>query len=539
MWGIHFVKKVGFLGMACLALAACDTGQGTAPSTEKVDTVITGGLLYDGTGGKPYTANIAIKDGTIVYIGTASDKSFDATTTIDATGLMVTPGFIDMHSHNTPEEDYAREGLPYIYQGITTTSLGLDGFGTPHIKKRYDSLKKTGFGPNLFSYVGHNTIRRTVMGDADRAPTDTELKQMKSLVKTGMDEGAFGLSSGLFYVPGSYSSTDEVVALASVAAPYGGIYDTHDRDLGAAYKGIGYLASIKEGIEIGERSGTRVIFSHFNAQGIQNYGRANEGAALINEARARGVDVAGAQHVYNATRSSLSAYALPRWAAAGGYDAIMKRFEDPEIIKQLDVQTMEMLAIRGGASKIKLVDPSPDINGLTLDIAAQNMGLSVQEAVRQLIREKKTAVMNLELYDDNNTRYLAKQSWMMTCTDGRPPHPDQASAHPRTYGAFTKKLYEYVIEDNMISMAFAVRSMSGLAADFLGLENRGYLKVGQAADIAVFDRDKIKVKATYEAPKELSEGTVHVLVNGDFLLKDGAPTGALSGVAILRGGETY
>lgn len=504
-----------------------------------VDMLIRGGLIYDGAGGEAFRGDIAITKDVITFIGDAGQKNFSAKQTLDASGLMVTPGFIDMHSHAMPEADFARAGLPFIYQGITTTSLGLDGDGTADIAERYDEFAQSGIGPNVFSYVGHNYIRKKVMGEADRSPTLSELNSMKLLVEKGMLEGAFGLSTGLFYVPGYYASTHEVIELAKVAASYGGIYDTHDRDLGASYKGIGYLKSIEEAIEIGEKSGTRVIFSHFNAQGLGNYGRANEGAALVEAARARGVDVAAAQHVYNATQSSLRAYALPRWASSGGYDAVMARFEDPEIVKKLDIQTMEMLAIRGGPSKIKFIDSAPELNGLTLDVVAYNMGMTVPSAVRQILREKKGGVMNLELYDDNNTKFLAQKSWMMTCTDGRPPSPDQAISHPRVYGAFTKKLREYVLQEKLISMSFAIRSMTGLAADFLNLQNRGYLKVGQYADIAVFDQQKIKDVTTYDDPKQFSQGTVYVLVNGVLQLKDGIHTGSLSGVSFLRGGQVY
>jgi N-acyl-D-amino-acid deacylase len=520
-----------------LALVGCEQKPNTP--LEIVDTLIRGGLIYDGAGGEAFKADVAITSGVITFVGDASGVNFSPKETIDASGLMVTPGFIDMHSHSTPEEDYAREGLPYIYQGVTTASLGLDGDGTQEITARYEGLKRSGTGTNHFSYVGHNHARTEVMGEENRDPKADEMIAMKVIIRQGMEEGAFGISSGLFYVPGKYSKTSEVIELTKVAAEYDGIYDTHDRDLGASYKGIGYLASIREGIEIGEKSGARVIFSHFNAQGASNYGRANEGAALINDARARGVEIVGAQHVYDATQSSIRAYTLPPWATDGGYEATVARFGDPKAIARLDIETMEMLAIRGGPSKIKLIDANPELNGKTLDIVANERGQTVPEAVRQIYKDRQGSVMNLELYDDNNTKYLAQMDWMMTSTDGRPPRPDQVSAHPRTYGTFTKKLREYVIQDKLISMPFVVRSMSGLAADFLHLSNRGYIRVGQAADIAIFDRDKIKDVTSYEDPKQFSEGTAYVLVNGEFALKDGVHTGTLAGVNILRDGSSF
>ena len=214
----------------------------------------------------------------------------------------------------------------------------------------------------------------------DRSPTDEELVKMRSFVRKGMEEGAYGLSSGLFYLPGNYAETEEVVELNRVAAAYpGAIYDTHDRDLGAAYPSFGYLNSIAEGIRIGEEAGTKVIFSHFNAQGAHNYGRAPEGAALIQEARERGIDVAGAHHSYTATQSNLRSYTIPGWVVAGGDTAMVRRFNDPDTLPIIDLQTREMLEIRGGAGNILFVDQRPDLNGKTLMQVADERGLSAPE----------------------------------------------------------------------------------------------------------------------------------------------------------------
>ena len=211
-------------------------------------------------------------------------------------------GFIDMHSHAELETDHGRDARAFLFQGITSVALGVDGGGSAEVAARLAGWEEDGIGVNAFLFVGHNWVRRQVIGAEDRAPTDEELVAMGDLVRRGMDEGAYGLSSGLFYLPGNYAETEEVIELNRVAAEYPGpIYDTHDRDLGAAYPPFGYLESIAEGIRIGEEAGTRVIFSHFNAQGAHNYGRAHEGAALIEAARARGIEVAGAHHSYTAT----------------------------------------------------------------------------------------------------------------------------------------------------------------------------------------------------------------------------------------------
>ena len=338
-------------------------------------------------------------------------------------------------------------------------AIWVDGGGTPDVAELFAGLEGR-IGVNAFAYAGHGEIWRRVIGEDDRAPTAAELNAMRALVRQAMNERAFGLSTGLFYVPGYYATTEEVIELARGAAAFDGIYDTHDRDLGASYRGVGYLSSIREAIRIGEEAGIRVIFSHFNAQGASNYGRAPEGARLIEEARERGVEVAAAQHVYTATQSSLTSYTIPRWASNGGRDEMLERFRDPETVRRLDVETLEMLAIRGGADKLLFADPRPELNGRTLAAVAAEWELPVPAAVRRILTAGNAAVMNLDLYDVENTRYLARQPWMMTCTDGRTPSPTQNVTHPRVFGAFTRKLRQFVLDERIITMPFAIRSMT-------------------------------------------------------------------------------
>lgn len=503
------------------------------------DLLLLGGTVIDGSGAAPREADVALGGERILFVGDAEEREVEARDTLSVAGLLVTPGFIDMHSHAELSEEWGRDGLPFLYQGITTAVLGADGGGTNELSRVFQEWSAEGIGLNSLRYVGHNAARRAVMGSDDRAPREEELEAMRDFVRRGMEEGALGLSSGLFYVPGSYAETEEVIELNRVAAEYGGIYDTHDRDLGASYRGIGLTASIEEGIRIGEEAGTPVIFSHFNPQGAHNYGRAPDAARLVEEARARGVNVAAAQHVYTATQSSLQAYAIPRWASAGGREAMLRRFDDADTALILDRETTEMLEIRGGAEKIRFADARPELSGRTLAEVAEEWELPAPLTVRRILREGNAAVNNLDLYDDWNTRHLAQMEWMMTCTDGRTPEPGQTRAHPRPYGAFTRKLRTLVLEEEVISLPFAIRSMTGLAADFLGMEDRGYVAEGMFADVAVLDPERIRDRATFAEPQRYSEGTVHVLVNGTFALRDGEPTGALAGLPLLRGGEAY
>ncbi len=523
---------------ACFAMtmAACapeDVDSGDAALT--VDTLFVGGEIFDGSGGAPFVADIGISDGSITFVGDAGESGVRSDETIDAAGLWVAPGFIDAHSHAELSRDYGRDALPYLFQGITTVVLGLDGSGTPNVADTFAEWRDNGIGVNGMLFVGHGTIRRQVMGLDDREPSAEELAGMVELVRKGMDEGAFGLSTGLFYVPGAYASTEEVIELGRAAAAYeGAIYDTHDRDLGAVYEGIGYDASVAEAIRIGEESGLRVVFSHYNPQGAHNYGRGDVGAAYVNEARNRGVEVWAAQHPYTATQSNLRAYTIPNWAATGGHDEMVERFDDAAASAQIADETNAMLRIRGGAEKILFADPRPDLNGKTLAQIAQGLEVPPATAVQTILRRGNAVVMNLDLYDAANTRRLAREPWMMTCTDGRTPRPDQAITHPRTFGAFPMKMRLYVFDEPLLRPEFVIRSFSGLAADFYRLRDRGYVREGYAADLVVIDPDRYRDTATFDNPKSYAEGVVHALVNGAFAIRAGEATGALGGEPIPR-----
>lgn len=495
--------------------------------------IFVGGAVHAGDGSEPFVADVAIADGRIVEVGPGLEVP-DGAEVVDVSGLIVAPGFIDAHSHAELDEEWGRDARAFLAQGITTVALGLDGGGSWEVAERLEAWEKNGIGVNAFTFVGHNAVRREVMGMDARPPTDEEMDRMKALVRQGMEGGAFGLSTGLFYTPGYYADTDEVVELGRVASEWeGAIYDTHDRDLGATYQGIGYDASVAEGIRIGEESGLRVIFSHFSPQGATNYGRAPVGAAMIEEARARGVEVAAAQHPYTATQSNLRSYALPRWASAGGTEAVLARFADPDTAAILDVQIMESLAMRGGPEQIMIVDEDPRLNGRTLAELADEWGMSVPATVHRVVRENGNAsVMNLGLYDPENIRYLATMPWMMTCTDGRTPAEGQDVVHPRVYGAFPRKMRMLALDDSLVSVPFVVRSFSGLAADFFGLDDRGHVEAGKVADLVVIDLDGYRDLATMRDPHHFSEGVVHALVGGTFAIRDGDFLGSLAGRAL-------
>ena len=535
-------------GVLAVLTLACGPDAADAPGDAPPPTSVlfTGATVIDGSGEASFVADVAVEGDRITFVGDAANAA--GTTgaelalrdTVALDGLLLTPGFIDMHSHVNVVQDFGRASVEFLTQGITTGVIGVDGSSSTDLAALFAELEAVGIGKNIVSYIGHGSVRGTVMGMDDRAPTAEELDRMRDLVRKGMEDGAFGLSTGLFYTPGYYAEPDEVIELGRVAAEYpiGGehapVYDTHDRDLGAAYQGIGYHGSIREAIHIGAESGLRIIFSHFNAQGAHLYGRASEGAAIIDSARAEGIEVAGAQHVYTSTMSSLRAYTIPRWAQAGGPEQMVRRFANPDTARILDVQTMEMLEIRGGPERIVFADVRPEFNGKTLAEVAAERDLPVPEAVREIMSESNPWVMNRELYDVENTRYLATMPWMMTCTDGATPVPGAEIVHPRVYGGFPKKIKDFVDRDGAIGLPFAIRSMTGLAADFLRLGDRGYIREGMVADIAIIDLDRFTDRATYDDPRQLSEGVVHLLVNGRFAIRDDEVTGDLPGRPLRR-----
>lgn len=511
------------------------TSHATPPAYTPVDTLIVGGRVLDGSGNPWAYQDIGIRGERIVFIGNAASKQVKAKQVIRAKGMYVTPGFIDMHSHAEPGHDEARKMLPQLYQGITTVILGVDGQGNNDLANQYATYTTQGIGVNVASYVGFNAARLKVLGMSDKAPTAAQLEAMQQFIERGMQEGAFGISSGLFYRPATYASTNEVISVATAARKYNGVYDTHDRDMGSVLGGIGYDASVAEAIKIGEKSGNRVIFSHFTPQGRHNYGRADIGVNLINDARRRGIEVVAAQHPYTATQSSLLADTLPDWALAGGIEQLFNKLTESKTKTSIQEDSKRMLNIRGGAERLMFADSNPELNGKTLKEVAELYNLSVFDTVIKIARAQNDAsVMNIGLYDMNNIRLLAAQEWMMTSTDGGSEPAGDSQGHPRDFAAFIKKIRKFVVDEKLISLPFAIRSMTSLPSQFLGIADRGRLQVGHYADINIFDLAKLKDKATYENSQQYSQGLEYVLINGQIALEKGSVTTVLAGKPIIR-----
>jgi N-acyl-D-aspartate/D-glutamate deacylase len=476
-------------------------------------------------------ADVGIRGEHIAAIGSLAGARSERE--LDAAGRHVAPGFIDVHSHAggglASEELSAAHAL--LAQGITTVVINPDGGGSIDQAAQRDRLLEHGLGVNTAQLVPHGAIRSEVLGSSDRDPTPAELGRMKEMVRAGMEEGAFGLSSGLFYTPGIWSTTEEVIEMAKVAAPYGGVYSSHIRD--EADYGIGVVAAVDEVIRIAREAALPGVVSHIKALGPNVWGASEQMVANIEAARAAGLQVWADQYPYDASATGFVAALVPDWAREGG--GLQRRMADPATASRIRDGIAENLARRGGGDRIMFRGSGP-LAGRTLAEVAAERGLSDLDGAVELIREGASpGIISFNMHEDDIARFMGRP-WMMTSTDGDLTALGQGVPHPRNYGAFARKIRLYVRELGLIELAAAVRSMSGLAAEVFGIEGRGAIREGAIADIVVFDLDRVDDPATFDDPHHLSEGMVYVLVNGTIAVDDGRFTGALAGQVLHRGG---
>jgi len=511
----------GALGWSCLQTAGLVAQPGV-----QYDVLIRDGQVFDGTGTPPVTTSIAVRDGRIVAVGALPNAR--ATTVIDATGRYVTPGFVDVHSH-------AGEGLsgalnhaqPVLAQGITTVVVNPDGGGPVDIAGQRATYEKRGIGPNAALFVPHGSIRREVLGMADRAPTAAELDRMLALTRAGMKAGAVGLSSGPYYAPGSYAKTDELIALAKVAAEVGGVYSSHIRD--ESDYTIGLVAAVEEVITVAEKGGLTGIVTHMKALGTGTWGASAEAVKRIEAARARGVSVLADQYPYEASGTSITGALVPRWAQVLGDDAMIRRAKGDERPRLLaDVKTN--IARRGGPATLMIARfaPDPSLEGQNLDQIAKLWNKSPEEAALDLLVQGGASLVSFNM-TDNDIDHIMKQSWTMTSTDGGLGPMGVGKPHPRGYGAFPRKLRLYVRERRVVDWPFAIRSMTSLPATVFGLKDRGVIREGAWADIVVINPAEVADKATYTDPHQLSVGIDTIVVNGKIARLAGKFAPALSG----------
>jgi acyl-homoserine-lactone acylase len=489
--------------------------------------------VYDGAGGPPTWADVAVRGERISAVGDLADAV--ARDTLDLTGLHLAPGFIDSHSHAAVglATDSLSDARPLLAQGVTTVIVNPDGRGAVDLPGQAQCLLAHGLGVNVAQLVPHGSVRQTVLGMADRAPDAAELDRMRELIRAGMEAGAVGLSSGPYYAPGSYAGTDELVALARVVAEYGGVHQSHIRDEGQF--GVGLLAAVDELIDVSRRSDVTGVVTHIKALGPRVWGQAEAVVDRIEAARAEGLEIYADQYPYDASSTSLSGALVPRWALAGGRDSLQARMGDGEGRQRLAADMAANLEGRGGPERIQFrrFPPDPSVEGRTLAAVAAERGQDPVEVALDLLEAGGAGVVSFNMHDDDVVRFM-RQSWTMTASDGDLVEMGTGVPHPRAYGTFPRRLARYTVERGVTDVPTAIRSMTGLPAAVYGLADRGLVREGMAADLVVFDLDRVHDPATYADPHHYARGMVHVLVNGRFAIRDGQFTGTRPGEILRR-----
>ena len=523
--------------LATLPLAdsvAALRGDGAQPQPQ-LDVVIQNARIMDGSGNPWLRGAVGIRDGRIVAVG-RTDAA--ARRVIDAGDRIVAPGFIDVHSHAAEGlvRDALRQGQPLLAQGITTIVANPDGGGPVDLAAQRAALEK-GIGPNVALLVGHGSVRRAVMGTENRAPTASELDRMRVLVRTAMEQGAFGLSSGLFYVPGSFATTEEVIELTKVAAALGGVYTSHVRDEGNY--GAGVVASVEEVIRIAEAANTIGIFSHAKALGPDNWGLSHAITHRIDAARRRGVQVFADQYPYEASSTSLRAALLPDGVALPTVEQLEKTLANPDdrspVLATAERIATENLRRRGGPAAILIAHyrPDPSLEGKTLEqIAAARKQPPVLTAL-DLIARQSPSIVSFNMSEEDIAHFM-RQPYTMTSTDGGLLAMGEGKPHPRNYGSFPRKLQQYVRERGIVTLEHAIRSMTSLPAWVFRLKDRGVIREGAVADLVIFDPAKVVERSTYTDPHQLAEGVDSVLVNGVVVRDEGKFTDALPGKVLRK-----
>ncbi len=524
-------KRIAFLTIAFEAILTLVIVGACAPEPD-FDLLLVGGEVVDGTGAPATRADVGVREGRIAEVGDLASRS--ASETLDVSGLVVAPGFIDPHTHSRGNIFEIPTADNFILQGVTTLMEGNDGGSPLPLGPFLDSLSAHGTAPNFALFVGHGTIRREVIGTEDRDPAPEELEEMKALVAQGMADGALGLSTGLFYLPGSFAETEEVIELSRVAAEAGGIYISHMRN-----EDVDVLGSVRETIRIGREAGIPVQMTHHKVGGHENFGRSAESIELMRSARAEGVDVTFDQYPYTASSTGIGSI-VPRWAQAGG--RLEEHLANPESRRRVVADVMAFVAMRfaNDPSKIQLVscESDPSLAGSTLgDIFVDRGEEGAPEAIAELILELVVgggcgAIFHA--FDEGDVERLMRSEYGMIGSDGSLVHLGEASPHPRAYGTFPRVLGVYVRERGVISLEEAVRRMTSAPADRLGFAERGRVSVGAVADLTVFDPQTVRDRATFEDPHQYPVGIPYVFVGGTAVVRDGAVTGARPGV-VLRG----
>lgn len=521
--------------MRAWSIAIAITLVAAPAAAQQYDVVLGNATIVDGTGGARYTGSVGIANGKIAKLARDQIPAAQAKRYIDAKGQVVAPGFIDLHAHIEPvlsmpdAESAAR-------QGVTLALGGPDGGGPWPFGKYLDSVETRRLGINFAWLAGHNSIRRAVMGTENRAPTAAELERMKQMVATSMKEGAFGMSTGLRYIPGTFSKVDEVIALSKVAAASGGIYTSHLRE-----EGLGLLDGVAEAIEIGRQAHIPVVLTHHKAIGQKMWGKSVVTLHMVDSARAAGIDVMIDQYPYTASSTGFDVL-VPNWALAGGVPEFKKRLDNPELRNAIEKGILDLLLNDRGGGDIKRVQFAsvawdPSLNGKTLYDWAVKRGVQpTPEGVVPLVIEgviKGGPSMVFHVIDEGDVRRIMQHPMTMIASDGRLSKPGADVPHPRNYGTFPRVLGEYVRVQKVLTLETAVKKMTSMPAKRMGLTDRGCIAEGCAADVTVFDPATIADKGTFENPHQYPVGISYVFVNGAAIVDGGRFTSVRTG-RVLR-----
>ena len=558
----HLQKLLAVILLFAISLAAFAQRQ-----TQSFDVIIRGGTVYDGTGRAPVRADVGIKGDRIAAVGNLSRAT--APSIVDAKGLAVAPGFINMLAHSETSLIVDPRSLSEIKQGVTTQIFGESSMGplNDEMKRRlreqqgdvkYDIewttlaeylkyLENRGISQNVASFIGAATIREYVIGLEDKPPTPAQLDQMRELVRREMEAGALGITTALIYPPAFFAKTDELIELCKVAAKYQGKYTTHMRS-----EGNQLIEAVEETIRISREAGLPAEIYHLKASGTANWPKMDQVIRMIEKARREGVKITADMYTYPAGGTGLDA-SMPPWVFDGGRDAAYKRLQDPAIRKKIadEVRTPtdkweNLYLLAGSPDRILLAsfrsEKLKPLTGKTLAEAARLRGEDPVEAIMNLVLEDRSRVGTIYfLMSEDNIKKQIRQPWVSFGSDAASIAPEgnflKSAAHPRAYGNFARLLGHYVRDEKVISLAEAVRRLSGLPATNLGLDHRGFLKPGMFADVVVFDPQTIADKATFENPHQLAVGVRDVFVNGVQVLKDGEHTGAKPGKALWGPGK--
>ena len=494
------------------------------------DWLLTGATVIDGTGKPGFLADVAVRGQKIVAVGTFERGTIAQE--LDCRGLVIAPGFIDLHNHSDTQvlDPQTRANVNFLLQGCTTIVTGNCGSGPVDAAEYYRQIDEAGCGTHVAHLLPQGSLRERVVGLAQRAATGEEVRQMRDLARSAMAAGAWGMSTGLIYVPSSYADTAEITSIAEVVGQTGGLYASHIRG-----EGIQLLASVQEALEIGARSGCPVHVSHFKASGEEAWGLVQRAAELIEQARQEGRKVTADQYPYIASSTSLEATLLPNWARAGGNREMLARLDDPEMGPRIREAISQSLKNTDGGGRIRLAryGAQPRWAGKSLaELAAETQTPPV-DLVLGILRGGGAAVVNFGMREED-VRFVMSLPWVATASDGRAYLPGADRPHPRSYGTFPRKIGHYARRERVLSVEQAIRSATSLPASILGLTDRGEIAPGRVADLVVLEPERFLDQATYDDPHAYASGVRHVFVTGEPVVWKGSPTGALRGRALRR-----